>query len=259
MISARAHHLHPPRALRGGFTLIELIVVIVVLAIASVAIVPKFTGTARQEADNAVDQVAEIMRLFAYRQSLGSQQVAIWRDGADGRIYLLVKDGNPEDPVGIEFGVYERGEKITNFKKIIRAYLAGILQSREEIKALYKLDEKGGKAKVGRFLFEITPPTAPDSNGGWWLSIYEPGRLDQFRVSDLEYRKNTLPFAAVNHSSGELRSDRINSFDHFLSSTMVAWAGMIPNLRGFYRDSMGQLALITPESMKKKTKAPPAQ
>ena len=34
MISARAHHLHPPRALRGGFTLIELIVVIVVLAIA---------------------------------------------------------------------------------------------------------------------------------------------------------------------------------------------------------------------------------
>jgi prepilin-type N-terminal cleavage/methylation domain-containing protein len=105
MISARAHHHRrhgPPhgssRALRGGFTLIELIVVIVVLAIASVAIVPKFTGTARQEADNAVDQVAEIMRLFAYRQSLGSQQVAIWRDGADGRIYLLVKDGNPEDP-----------------------------------------------------------------------------------------------------------------------------------------------------------------
>ncbi|NBQ15343.1 MAG: prepilin-type N-terminal cleavage/methylation domain-containing protein, partial [Proteobacteria bacterium] len=89
MISARAHHHRrhgPPhggsRALRGGFTLIELIVVIVVLAIASVAIVPKFTGTARQEADNAVDQVAEIMRLFAYRQSLGSQQVAIWRDGA---------------------------------------------------------------------------------------------------------------------------------------------------------------------------------
>ena len=167
--------------------------------------------------------------------------------------------GNPEDPVGIEFGIYERGEKITNFKKIIRAYLAGILQSREEIKALYKLDEKGGKTKVGRFFFEITPPTAPDSNGGWWLSIYEPERLDQFRVSDSEYRKNTLPFAAVNNSSGELRRDRINSFDHFLSSTMVAWAGMIPNLRGFYRDSMGQLALITPESMKKKTKASAAQ
>ena len=167
--------------------------------------------------------------------------------------------GNPEDPVGIEFGIYERGEKITNFKKIIRAYLAGILQSREEIEALYKLDEKGGKAKVGKFIFEITPPTAPDSNGGWWLSIYEPGRLDRFRVSDAEYRKNTLPFDVVNHSSGELRRDRIHSFDHFLSNSMKAWSGMIPNLRGFYRDSMGQLALITPEALKKKPHAPAAR
>jgi len=167
--------------------------------------------------------------------------------------------GNPEDPVGIEFGIYERGEKITNFKKIIRAYLAGVLQSREEIKALYKLDEKGGKTKVGRFIFEITPPTAPDSNGGWWLSIYEPGRLDQARVSDAEYKKITLPFNVVNNSSGELRRDRINSFDHFLSKTKDAWSGIIPDLRGFYRDSMGQLALITPEALKKKPHAPAAQ
>lgn len=73
--------------------------VVVVLAIAAATIVPRFTGTARQEADNAVDQVAELLRLFAWRQSLGSQQVALWRDGADGRMYLLVKDADPEDPV----------------------------------------------------------------------------------------------------------------------------------------------------------------
>lgn len=169
--------------------------------------------------------------------------------------------GNPQDPVGIEFGVYERNpDEITKFKKIIRAYMAGILQSREEIAALYGLSEKGGKTKVGRFVFQITPPTVPDSNGGWWLSIFEPGRLDRSRVSDAEYRKSTLPFNAVNHSSGELRHDRISSFDKYLSKTMDAWAGVIPNLRGFYRDSMGQLALITPESMKKKkNKETPAQ
>jgi len=159
--------------------------------------------------------------------------------------------GNPEDPVCLEFGVYERGENITKFKKIIRAYLAGILQSRAEIAALYSLDEKGGKAKVGKFVFEITPPTAPDAYGGWWLSIYDESRLDRFRVSDQEYRKNTLPFNVVNHSSGALRHDRLNIFDHFLNDTMHAWAGMIPNLRGFYRDGAGQLKLDTVDLLKK--------
>lgn len=159
--------------------------------------------------------------------------------------------GNPEDPVCLEFGVYERGEKITRFKKIIRAYLAGILQTRAEIAALYSLDERGGKAKVGKFVFEITPPTAPDAYGGWWLSIYDESRLDRFRVSDEEYRRKTLPFDVVNHSCGALRHDRLGSFDHFLNDTMHAWQGMIPNLRGFYRNGIGELKLDTTASVKK--------
>lgn len=159
--------------------------------------------------------------------------------------------GNPENPVCLEFGVYERGENITRFKKIIRAYLAGILQTRAEIAALYGLDEKGGKTKVGKFVFEVTPPTAPDAYGGWWLSIYDESRLDHFRVPDAEYRKNTLPFDVVNHSSGTLRHGRLGSFDHFLNDTMHAWQVMIPNLRGFYRDGAGELKLDTSTSVKK--------
>ena len=98
MPHARTIHSAHPVATRRAFTLIELIVVVVVLGIAAAAIVPKFTGTARQEADNAVDQVAELLRLFAYRQSLSAQQVALWRDGNDGRIHLLVMDSDPADP-----------------------------------------------------------------------------------------------------------------------------------------------------------------
>jgi len=97
MNRARRHNTDGP-ALRAAFTMVELIVVVVVLAIAAAAIVPRFTGTATQESSNAVDQVAELLRLFAYRQSLGSQQVALWRDGNDGRIHLLVKDVDPADP-----------------------------------------------------------------------------------------------------------------------------------------------------------------
>jgi|LauGreDrversion4_2_1035121.scaffolds.fasta_scaffold90676_3 prepilin-type N-terminal cleavage/methylation domain-containing protein len=97
MTRARRHNPTIP-ASRAAFTMVELIVVVVVLAIAAAAIVPRFTGTATQESSNAVDQVAELLRLFAYRQSLGSQQVALWRDGNDGRIHLLVMDADPADP-----------------------------------------------------------------------------------------------------------------------------------------------------------------
>ena len=94
----RARTARRPAATRRAFTLIELIVVIMVLAIFASAIVPRLGSTVREEASSAVDKAAELVRLFAYRQSLGAQQVALWRDGADGRIHLIVKDIDPEDP-----------------------------------------------------------------------------------------------------------------------------------------------------------------
>ena len=158
--------------------------------------------------------------------------------------------GDPEHPVCLEYGIYERGEKITRFKKIIRAYLAGILTNRKEIEALYSLDEKGGMIRGGRFVFRITPPEAPDAYGGWWLSIYDPARLDKARLSDREYRKVTLLFNEVNNANGTVRYDRSMALDKYLSSTRVSWNAMIPDLRGFYRNYMGELELLVPAFMK---------
>jgi len=158
--------------------------------------------------------------------------------------------GDPENPVCLEFGIYDRGEKITQFKKIIRAYLAGILSNRKEVAALYSLNEKGGKKQVGHFVFQITPPDAPDAYGAWWLSIYDPARLEKVRLSDAEYRKVTLPFKEVNTSSGKLRQDRSSLNNQFLSSTRMNWNSMIPDLRGFYRNRMGELQLLFPSLMK---------
>lgn len=160
--------------------------------------------------------------------------------------------GDPNHPACIEFGIYERGEKITQFKKIIRAYLAGILTNRKEVGALYSLDEKGGQIQVGNFIFRVNPPTAPDAYGGWWLSIYDPALLKSARVSDAEYGKVTLPFDEVNKRSGRVRLDRISFNDQFLRATRMNWNSTIPELRGFYRNRMGDLELLIPSFMKKK-------
>ena len=116
--------------------------------------------------------------------------------------------------------------------------------------ALYSLDEKGGQVQVGRFVFRITPPDAPEAYGGWWLSIYDPARLDKARISDAEYRKVTLPFDEVNTRSGRLRMDRVMANDLYLASTRMNWNTMIPDLRGFYRNRMGELELLIPSFMK---------
>jgi hypothetical protein len=163
--------------------------------------------------------------------------------------------GNPEDPVAIEFGVYERRTSaIDRFKKITRTYLAGLLDNRHEIAALYSLQDKGGKRTVGDLTFQVTPPEAPDSDGAWWISIYEHKRLDAFRVPDSIYRKNTLPFGDVNHGNGLLRVGKDALFNQFLESNKSAWSAMIPDLSGFYRDKLGDLKLL----MRSKSSTPDA-
>jgi len=153
--------------------------------------------------------------------------------------------GNPEDPVAIEFGIYERkAAEINRFKKITRTYLAGLLDNRHEISALYSLEDKGGKKTVGDLTFQVTPPEASDSDGGWWISIYEHKRLASFRVPDPIYRKETLPFGEVNHGNGVVREGKNAFFDKFLNSNMAAWSQMIPDLRGFYRNRVGNLKLL---------------
>jgi hypothetical protein len=98
---------------------------------------------------------------------------------------------------------------------------------------------------VGDLRFRISPPTSPDAYGGWWISVYNPKRLEKARVSDADYSKVTLPFNEVNGSNGVLREDRNLNHEKFLDKTMMSWSQMMPDLRGFYRDKSGNLKLLT--------------
>ncbi len=160
--------------------------------------------------------------------------------------------GNPENPVCLEFGIYERKpEEITKFKKIIRAYLAGILSSRAEVGALYALPETGGDIRVGRVALKVLPPTAPDAYRGWWLSVYRPDALASARVSDAAYAKVTIPFNRVDLKTGDLRAAVLRKNGGMLEEPLLNLKVLnilMPGVNGFYRDKMGILQPLFPSA-----------
>ena len=48
--------------------------------------------------------------------------------------------------------------------------------------------------------FEITPPTAEDAYGGWWVSVYDEKALDRSRASEDEMARITTTRTAVKES-----------------------------------------------------------
>jgi prepilin-type N-terminal cleavage/methylation domain-containing protein len=90
----------PPRpSRRTGFTLLELMVVVVILAVMATLVVPRFTASTRRSFDLAVDQVADLLVVFAQRDNVGSAPVGLQLDPERRRLSVMVlhrldDDGN---------------------------------------------------------------------------------------------------------------------------------------------------------------------
>jgi hypothetical protein len=154
--------------------------------------------------------------------------------------------GDPENPAGVELGIYGRRSADKKLRRTLRGYLAGFLTTREEIAALYSLGLEKGIAQVGDLTLEITPKDAPDAYGAWWVSLYNKRALDEVRLSDAEYKRLVRPVNEVIDKQGRVisggwsekearRSKKINQ--------MGEEAKVL--LRGFYRDRDGVFRLIT--------------
>lgn len=153
--------------------------------------------------------------------------------------------GHPDNPVALEFGMYGKRKNSKKYQQIIREFLAGHLHSRAEIAALYSISLKGGKKQVGSLVFEITPPKQADAYGGWWVSVYDPQRLEAARISDKKYAAVTRPFDEINKPDGTLRKKSLEDDENWLAASMEQLTGMVPKIRGFYRDKQGVFRLIS--------------
>ena len=72
----------------------------VMLALLAATIVPRLIVVQRQREDKAILQVADLLRMYAFRNTAGTQQIGLYYNPAESEVSLWIYDLNPSDPEG---------------------------------------------------------------------------------------------------------------------------------------------------------------
>lgn len=83
----RTHGTHA----RTGFTLLEMIVVVIVIGIMSALIIPRIGGTRYREYSLTAEKINDVVLMFAHRVSTSKQAAALRYDPSAKRFELLAK------------------------------------------------------------------------------------------------------------------------------------------------------------------------
>ena len=154
--------------------------------------------------------------------------------------------GDPENPAGLELGIYGMKHSDARLRRICREFLVSYLNTRAEIQAVYQLDENGGLHTVGDMTIEYTPANAKDAYGAWWLSLYNRKQLAGVRLTDAEYAKLTRPVDSVIDPDGQVRANAWTDADTSQSLRLRHQDGSERLfVRGFYRDKNGDFHIVT--------------
>lgn len=101
MQRTRIHRLpSSARLFRRAFSIVEIVVVCAILALVASAIVPKMLAVRSQREEKAVIAVADLLRMYAFRNAAGVQQIGLYYDPSLREVSLWIYDLNPENPEG---------------------------------------------------------------------------------------------------------------------------------------------------------------
>lgn len=116
--------------------------------------------------------------------------------------------GDPDAPAGVEVGI-TRQDRLTSeaAKKECFDLIASLLSQNGDRELLVSLDQRIDKEVREGLTFEVTPETAEDAYGGWWISIYDERALDAARASDEEIRRITESRKLIQQADPEPKSD----------------------------------------------------
>jgi hypothetical protein len=99
--------------------------------------------------------------------------------------------GDPDAPAGIELGVYKDLLKSDAAKKQCLEAVAALLVNPKDAEVVKGLGLAETKKELNGMVFEITPDTAPDAYGGWWISVYDSALIEKARASQEELDRIT--------------------------------------------------------------------
>ncbi len=150
--------------------------------------------------------------------------------------------GDPEDPAALEVGIFGKRAKLEQLRRLLRGYLAGYLTTRDEISKLYSLGLQEGLTSSGDLTIEVTPATAADAYGAWWISLYNKKELARVRLNDKEYARLVVPGEKVADKNGWLIENGWSEGQVGRARKKEVNARVL--LRGFYRDRDGVFRLM---------------
>jgi hypothetical protein len=100
--------------------------------------------------------------------------------------------GDPAAPACVEIGIYKELLRNASAKRKCLDLMREILSADDDKAVLTRLNISKDLQELAGMNFEITPETAEDAYGGWWVSIYDEKKLEQMRASDEDMKVLTV-------------------------------------------------------------------
>jgi prepilin-type N-terminal cleavage/methylation domain-containing protein len=102
-----------------GFTIIEVVIVVLVLAVLASVIIPRLGGVGRRTERLSIDRVSDLLAAFGYRDSLSSGSSAIEYNATDHSLTLLILRKDPEQSENPEIWMRDILAPVTNLPRTI--------------------------------------------------------------------------------------------------------------------------------------------
>jgi len=113
-----------------------------------------------------------------------------------GEAFEMNVYGDLDAPAGFEIGAYGAHKVDSLTKSRCERFVAGVLKNLSDRSLLSTITwEQDAQSRQGMTI-EVTPPTAPDAYGGWWLSVYLTNELELARIPAQE-----LDLVTINSNS----------------------------------------------------------
>lgn len=168
----------------------------------------------KEEKNKTPDKALSAPRLPAWQQIVERASVAAWGKDFEqipatvidkgvlknvpykshrcGDNYEINVYGDPDKPAGFEIGIYKALLSDEEAKKNCADFVASLLGDQKDVAIVRMLGDEAEAITRADLVFEVTPPTADDSYGGWWISVYSEKELKKVRATDAELQEITV-------------------------------------------------------------------